>query len=522
MNELDFLKQEFLKDSNPFCVFHGDNEINRAANIFQNQFDSYIEKIKHSQSINEMKEYVQKSREIFLEQWKVAYADDSIPVSQSKQYLQNAFFKFNLNNPDKWFDSMHERFQEKNKANFFEKIKDGFNFIQKQLFNSDEHVDKLKIKIHALELISKYNLASIDLSGIHPSKAMDFLNTLDKNAQKVCDSIGVTPDVLGIHRTISFAPERKHEAFFQPTNNSIHLGFLMKDSSTILHEWVHALDYHIGSKIIPNSYATDIEHSVFIDDSNAYNAFTSMKNLSQEIFAKNPEVVGIVKKQLFKNGTAKFWNDLLGDDSYLLSNETRTQLQSEKSFLLINNFLSQPYNKDSQDNIINILKENGIATPERVNLIINPDPDSNLFKSKDYFDNVNKNIVTKQSAYYLMSNLSNFMSRRINLFSEKIMSLATNTPMTKSNITDSNYLTQPVEMMARYFESQVFNNNSNFLNAISVPLGIIIYKVKKDDSFEENKNKIISTVFGKDKIVSNIQKIRESSLSSNDSSKLKI
>jgi len=77
-------------------------------------------------------------------------------------------------------------------------------------------------------------------------------------------------------------------------------------------------------------------------------------------------------------------------------------------------------------------------------------------------------------------------------------------------------------MMARYFESQVFNNNSNFLNAISVPLGIIIYKVKKDDSFEENKNKIISTVFGKDKIVSNIQKIRESSLSSNDSSKLKI
>jgi len=147
MNELDFLKQEFLKDSNPFCVFHGDNEINRAANIFQNQFDSYIEKIKHSQSINEMKEYVQKSREIFLEQWKVAYADDSIPVSQSKQYLQNAFFKFNLNNPDKWFDSMHERFQEKNKANFFEKIKDGFNFIQKQLFNSDEHVDKLKIKM---------------------------------------------------------------------------------------------------------------------------------------------------------------------------------------------------------------------------------------------------------------------------------------------------------------------------------------------------------------------------------------
>ena len=44
MNELDFLKQEFLKDSNPFCVFHGDNEINRAANIFQNQFDTLFSK----------------------------------------------------------------------------------------------------------------------------------------------------------------------------------------------------------------------------------------------------------------------------------------------------------------------------------------------------------------------------------------------------------------------------------------------------------------------------------------------
>jgi hypothetical protein len=522
MNELEFIKHEFLKDANPFSIFKGDSEVNRAANIFQYQFGNYIEKIKEATSIDEVKDYVQKSRIDFLEQWKVAINEEGTPYSPAKAYLQQAFFSFNLNTPEKWFESVSERFQQKTKANFFEKIKDGLNFIQNKLSNSNEPYDKEEILQYSHSLIQKYNLASIDLSGIKPNKAMDFLKTLDKNAQHVCDNLGVTTDVLGIHGTLSFVPEKRQEAFFRSERNSIHLGFGMKDSSTILHEWVHALDYHIGNKIIPGSFATDIENSVFIDDSDTYKAFKDIKSLSQEIFSSNPQVVDIVKQELFKEGTAKFWNDFLGDDSYLLPNNIREKLQSKESFTLINNFLSQPNNKESQSNLINFIQQNGLSSPERINFINNPDSDSPIFQSKPFFDNVNKNIITNKSAYYLISNLSNFTSKWTNIISEKIIDLFSSSTATASNVTSSDYLTQPVEMIARYFESQVFNKKANLVNASTVPLGIVMYKITKDDSFEDNKNKIISTVFGKDKILSNLEKIRLESNFQPNTSQLKM
>ena len=521
MNELEFIKHEFLKDANPFSIFRGDSESNRAANIFQYNFNIYLEKIKNASSVNEIKDYVNKSREIFLEQWQVVASEDSTS-SPAKKYLEESYFKFNLNLPDKWFESVSERFQQKTKANFFEKIKDGFNFIQNKLINSNESYNKDEIIQYSHTLIQKYNLASIDLSNIKPQNAMDFLKTLDKNVQHVCDNLGVTPDVIGIHGTISFVPEKRQEAFFRRERDSIHLGFGMKDSSTILHEWVHALDFHIGNKIIPGSYATDIENSVFIDDSDTYKAFKDMKSLSQEIFSSNPQAVELVKQELFKDGTAKFWNDFLGDDSYLLPNNIREKIQSQESFLVINNFLSQPYNKDTQSKLIDFMQKNGIANSDRIKAINEPDVDSSIFKSKPFFDNVNKNIITNKSAYYLISNLSNFMSKWTNIAGEKIIDLFSKSKSSGSNITESDYLTQPVEMMARYFESQVFNLKNNLVNATNLPLGIVMYKVTKDDSFEDNKNKIISTVFGKDKILSNLEKIRLESNFQPNTSQLKM
>lgn len=62
------------------------------------------------------------------------------------------------------------------------------------------------------------------------------------------------------------------------------------------------------------------------------------------------------------------------------------------------------------------------------------------------------------------------------------------------------------EMLARYFESQVFPQiakNRN-LQALSP-----IYKTSKDENFESYKENLISSIFGKDKVLSSMDKFRD-------------
>lgn len=516
MNELDYIKYKFLKNVNPLCIFKGDSEANRSANAFQYQFNIYINKIKEAKSTLEVKEYINQSREIFLDQWAVAIQENSINPSTAKKYLEKIYFTYNLNNPDEWFKQTTDIFQQKKHTKFFEKITNALLLFKTNLTTSNTNFDREKITEYSLELIDKYNLASIDLSGIQPSKAMTFLKKLNKNAQQVCDKLGIPTYALGINGTISFASEKNIVAFFQPADNTIHIGKMMNNSNTILHEWIHSLDYHIGNKIQPRQFATTIESSVVIDQSDPnYQAFKHMKQLSQEIFSDQPQLVQALKQRLIQEGTAKFWNDLIGEESYLLPNNIRDQLQSQESFILINNFLSNPDNDKHKYNLINFIKSNGISNEKNLDFILNPNINSPIFKNKTYFDDVNKNLFSIKSNYYITSNLANYINNGFYFIPKKIQEILNPHLKPSGNVNDPDYFTQPVEMMSRYFESQIFNGKTNIINLLNCISGMVCYKIQKDDSFEVNKNNILSAVFGSQIILNRVIKIREQSNSNN-------
>ena len=514
MNQLDYIKSQFLKSAYSLDFISQKDEISERYTDFQNSLRETTLHVKKSTNIEEIMEHISEARRYFLLHWKFIAEHKEHPCYKK---MQDLYFSTHLNLPNEWLTNTIASFEEKKSNHFIDFVSQGLNFIKKKRKNhKTDNVDNSYevIQHYAQKIMEKYHLSHIILSNIKSDKAMNFLTTLDKNLTHVCESMGVTYDVIGIHKTVGFSSSPNTEAFFIPSSNTILLGGYANTAVTSLHEWVHALDYHVGKNIVANSYASNINQAVHINDSPSYKAFIAMKELTQEIFSHSSTIplIHSIKEQLFKEGTSKFFSQLIGFDFYLLPDSLKQSLHTEESFSIVNNYLLLPESTYTQNKVIDLLVKQNISDSSIINKIKNPETD--IKNLKTFFDSVNKNILGKDSFYHLASRFSQHGFTFTNKIADTMMKCLhffykpdIKNVVSNTNINDNDYLTQPLEMLARYFESQVFPKETS-IHLIEIILGVQAYKLTVDSSFEKNKNNIITHVFGKDKILKNISSLR--------------
>lgn len=511
MNQLDYIKSQFTNHSLVVDFLYAKDDSSLRYVDLQNTLKETNELIKDSDNIESVMSHIKEARRRFLLHWDYVVANKEFnPIVYEK--MKEVFFSSNLNNPEEWLQKTKNSFEQKQNNGFLVALNKGVALIGKKFPKpvvSDEKIEK-----YSLELMEKYKLNHINLTNISSYECMDFLTNLDVNLKKVCSSMGIADDVIGIHRTIGFSASPHSEAFYSSEIKSITVGGLMQDCSTLLHEWVHALDFYVGDYIVPNTFASHIEHSVHIDNSAMYQAFQSMKTLTHEIFNSSSSFPFIepLKKELFKEGTSQFFSELIGYDFYTLPENIKQNLHSEKSFEIINNYLAMPDVKSTQQPLLEFIQSNNLQSDIIIDKIKSSTPD--LLYLKPYFDDVNQNLWSNKSFYYMSSKLSMLGLKINNLivkFADKGFNNFSNDKVapTEGNVNDNDYLTQPREMVARYFESQVFPHKALANNIASIFSGIYSYKIGVDKSFENNKNNIIENVFGKDKVLKNISSIRQ-------------
>lgn len=514
MNQLDYIKEKFLETSSVYDFFKlpdttEETVIYYSYLAFKKSFIETNHAIKNATSLEDITDYIKQAQKTFLEHWSDMKQYPDLPFVA---YMKGFYYSANLANADQWLEEHLSVYQTKKATRFFELIDKGLKFINQHIDKQD--INSQEISDYAQKIIDTYQLKSVSLTKIESHKAMAFLENLDKKLQDVCQSLGVTPDVIGIHGTIGFSATPHTEAFFLPIDNTINIGGFMQDSTTILHEWIHALDYHIGNKIRANTFASEIKDSVYMDESNEYKAFQGIKQITQEIFTSSSNVITLdnIKQQILKEGTSKFFSDLLGYEFYLLSDSTKKSLTSEDAFKAVNNYLLVPYSNNNKNNVLEILYTVGISSQNIVDKLNNPTEE--LVSSKSFFNSVNENIWGNESLYHLGCRFSKYGLKLNNFLTKCISKIATTIKKNKvaptvGNGEDEDYLVKPIEMLARYFEAQVFPKKTLVSNIIGILGGVQSYKFGADSSFEKNKNDIIEQVFGKDKIVKNISSIRQ-------------
>lgn len=522
ISKLEYLKESFLDNSRLNYIFSdspNDGEVK-----FLNLIEKVLplrEKISNSKSIEELTSTILEMRESVLNSWEKVKESESV----SKKLIESYYFESGLNLSEKWVQNKEKMYDNKENSNFFEKtsdaIKNIFGVTQEKI-KEDLNDDTLK---RGSELIHKFNLSYIDLSACSSNKkCLDFLNKFDSNASIAFEKMGVLPEVFGMHKTISLSNNTTNQAFCSSSNKEISLDLNQTSSSTIIHEWVHALDNYVcQTSTSVNGHVSSREDIYFQDDQFPITkAYKEIRNLTQSLFNKNPEAIENLKKNIVNQNTAKFYSIIIGDDWYTLPEEKRNHLMSEKSISKINNFMSM--NQDSQ----------GYAYTEKdltdqIKIAVN-NFDEKVFvgkrkeidiEIKPYFESVNKNFIENKSLYYIGCQVSNKICAVPILFVEskidkvkKWMNIEDKQVPTNFGI---NYFSDPAEMLARYFESQVFPKFAKIANFLALAP---IYKVTKDKNFEPYKDKIIENVFGKDKILKNIASLRPQNLITTDKFKI--
>lgn len=510
MNQLEYIKSKFFEKSTLIEFIPVNDELDERYIDFQKTLKTINESIKKSEDVESVLSHIKEAQRSFLVHWQF-FNVHTEHVSFEK--MRSLYFTANLSQPEEWLKNTITAFEEKKSNKFFELTTKGMKFIGETLDKFNSLADNVEIEKVANEIIKKYNLNHINLSNIKESKHLKYLKDLDSGLEKVCTSMGVTTDVIGINGTVGFSSSPHSEAFFLSEKNSITTGGLMHTSSTLLHEWVHSLDYYVGNSISPGKFASNIEEAVHIEDSNMYKSFMSIKLLTQEIFnsSNSLDYIEPIKKGLITEGTSKFFSELLGYDFYALPEKIKNSLHSQHSFDLVNNYLVNPSLESNQTKLLEFITAQNIQSAVITDKIQNPSPEITSLKA--YFDGVNQNLFNNPSLYHISSKLSRFglkldnfitgvFQKGIDLFKKDVVA------KTQGNSHDNDYFIQPIEMVARYFESQVFPNNSKLNNIIGIIGGVCAYKLTKDSSFERNKDQIIEHVFGKDKILKNISGIR--------------
>ncbi len=531
-NELDYLKEQFLEKSRMNIIFSTQppeefKEIKKFSEIIK----PLRTKISQVNSVEDFKS-------IMIE-FKSEFEKSSAEIA--KNYIQNERAYFILkdyadNIGIRSFDSINEwsrtqinLFEKQSLFNFFNKtteaLKNIFGIQEPNKKTVEEPISTETIQ-KAQELIAKYNLSHINLSSmINNHDAISFLTKFDDRATISFDSLGTKPHLLGIFSKIGLSSNDNNQGFFNSGTKEISLSQTYLHHSTILHEWVHALDNYICQTVTRENNFTSHREKEFLED-DIYpitKAHRALRDLTQSLHNDNFESLETIKKQMSFDYTTKFYSVVMGDDWYTLPIEKRDFLLSDKSIQIVKNFVIMDPIHEGYKFTEKELLSNFEAAGVKFNPEVLIKKQSELaFDVRSLFNDMNANLLQGKSKYLLNSEISNAIyASPVTLkktIKDKINKFFGIEDKTKKTNFDANYFSNSCEMVARYFESQVFPEHVKIANKF---LAAPIYTTEQDTKFESFKEKIIGTVFGKEAIIKNMDQLRKKCTEQANASQIK-
>lgn len=520
-SKLVYLKEKFLSNFNLFVFennstntpgqFEAIKEFNASSVHFRNS-------ILHAETKEELVEVLNEVRADYLTHWSSSFHKQNDTHLYSKFY--GLFFGSGINNIDEWVKNTEQMYEDQLKFDYFNKAQVFLGISKTPEEKLVEMVEKanniennFELKALTKKLIEKYNLCHIDLSAVEDSEqALKFLKKFDKETQQVAKDMNMPNEYIGINGTLSIAYNSTNQAFYQTAEKNMSFGNMTTSKSTILHEWIHALDNYICNEHLSVNGYVSHNKGILVEETNttASKAYHAMRKITQDIFNSNEKEVDKIVEKNMRSGLCKFWSVMLGDQWYAISKEDRETYFTKDIQKLVLNYLSNPTNGiHACDMELTIRKKGNFTSSSKVLAIMDENLDYIQENVAPHFRNVSQNIIGKKSFYFHTANISNvhiiaevFIKGIVNKVKD-----ALNLPPsqeTKTNI-ESGYFIEPCEMVARYFESQVYTGQALMFNV----LGLVgAYKMNKESDFEQKKDNLLNAVFNKEKTMSKIGNLR--------------
>lgn len=496
----DFLKRlneniKYLNDNNGEYHYIKKNFINLSANmnIFIDKNNLYYDE--YNEILIKIREYFYKIEEIDNEKefTKILNNMASYLTSKIKSYhniidknnkdkdiiivynsLARIMTELKLDNFGSWANLMIENYQSNVvKYNIFNQLRNDFV--------NDK--DFIILKHRAEEIINKYQLSSIS------SPDLKLLNRFEDKVDNLIENkLKIKKEYFGLNKTLSINLFHGVNGSFSKNNNLISISSGGVSESLLLHEWIHAIDYHIGDKIIPGKYASEIDNSIEIEPSNSiYKSFDCIKRILQQLYSKeNIEEIrnNIIKKAIFDFNSVLFKREVIIDEKY-----------ENNYFIKVNNYITNPSEKNIKI-LLNYMNEININCNEEVkNKIKNKEQD--LFNVKYIFNNLNKICLSKENNNKRMYIKLIELSQKI-FYIYKMNELNKNNVI-KSNSYDKDYLLQPTELLARHFEFNNYKVENTVHNVLSlISHCFIMYDISSDEKHQEKQNILLDNVFNEE------------------------
>lgn len=506
MNELKFYKAALVGKLPLFDSFNYQHEDGKDLNMMVKVFRDYREKFINCNTVDELKDQCLSLGSDVKNMY------ESLDNAKDRPFLTRKYNEFmgncGLTLVDEKFDSIKKYYEEKTSfdGKLAPEVVDFIRIYEQDAETSIEQIEKARERSY--ELINKYGLKSIEISGLNLHTAWHYLGALDHSLEKVCDKLSIKENYFGQNNSLTYGVTDVGGYYAYSIDKiALSLGSVAQPEVS-LHEWIHSLDYKIGNHFVPGKFATQIEQSVIDDGSPMYESFKKIKSIVQKFTNLNAEKIEEAKYDSLQTGSSKFLHEIIGDDIYAISEPNRIILRSPETTRLINNYLTDPKSETNQKQLEDLLKAVGVANEKVLGKIENPN--DSLLELKSYFDKVNENYHGLRSFYFVASYLSRGPKLLENI-KEFIRSPGIRRMNSHNNIDSNDYFVQPVEMFARYAEKQIFPEEIRQLSRDYLRKGMAPYEAKKDDDFKEKIVKVIEGSLGKDAIKDRISSIRAKS-----------
>lgn len=503
IDKLTYIKYEFLKNFKLNLHTHyPDDLIDPLISFFKN-FPQYRKEILNAHSKENLLDIFQNINEKYTQSLGII---SHTHCSVSKVLRNYYHYIVQLDSIKEWMENTEVMYDDKVKHEIPLLYEDS---IEKFIDNCNILENSSTIKEKTKELMDKYNLAYFDLSQIpNVDFSLNFLNKFDIYAEKMTQDMNMPLEYLGIKSTVGIHYNSNNYATYTRIVNRISLDVDRILETTILHEWIHALDSYINKNHTGNSKFTSHNEEIIFnnneDDENG-RAFYLMRQLTQNILSYNNKEVKKIIEEKTRQGLSKFWSVIIGSEWYSIPKEKRNNYFNNEAKQVVINYLANPgqYSLNALKLYINnYLPANNEDFSKKIE-------DNKKYLEENitpYFKEINANFIGKKSLYFRLSQLADC---QLNIYrlKNKVIDYILGNNLNKTLISSKqNYYTKPCEMLARYFQSQLYHKKPLLSEIVNLDFP---YRLTIDKDFEEKKDNILDAVFQPTKTLNTILKFRK-------------
>jgi hypothetical protein len=506
-NRLDYLKEQFLKNIQFNFIQRQDITLAKdAIDEYSMALVEHIDNIKEATNEAQFLDYAQQLRDEFLH----SYAEIRDKKGSCLETFRQYYIQSHFDDLDKWYHNECVNYQDKTKFNFFTQF--GFNQTDKEdrIFS---HIDVVEKAYH---LLDKYQLKSINLKDIYHQKEANLcLDEIDTQLTEACHKLGIKPEAFGLESTLGLNIANHDNPSYSSLKKEINIPLENIVAQHLTHEWIHALDNFIGFKTSSENIFSS-ENTQLTEHYNLaiQKANDTIKKLTRHLFNQHSDKIEQKREEQIQLATDKFLSLAIGEKWYGLSENQRTQFKTDTMLNAINNYMisvkKEGLNVDMYDycyDIINNISNTGVSSEKEIIQNLKSNAASIMQEVLPYYEKINQNLIGKPSLYYRLSSMGSWVtytSRVAHQFHEKLNNIMgkesenDNGINVKGNTLDKNYFIQPTEMLARYFESQLYPISTIFENLVMLAG---VYKMSHDAQFESIKHNLLSQALGEDMLI---------------------